>query len=73
MDKDDPLNTQMVVRSLDPNKDLFFFFYLKENDEHILHSKVPYLNIIGALIYWTMHTFPLNVSARFSFEPIRQY
>lgn len=38
MDKDDPLNTQMVVRSLDPNKDLF---YLKENDEHILHSKVP--------------------------------
>lgn len=41
MDKDDPLNTQMVVRSLDPNKDLFFFFYLKENDEHILHSKVP--------------------------------
>lgn len=70
MDKIDPLNTQMVVRSLDPNNDIF---YLKENDEHILHSKVPYLNVIGALIYWPMHTFSLNVSARFSYEPIGQH
>lgn len=70
MDKDDPLKTQMVVWYLDPNKDLF---YLKETDEHILHSKVPYLNVIGALIYWTMHTLSLNVSARFSSEPIRQH
>ena len=48
MDKSHPLSTHMVVRSLEPHKDLF---RPKEPDEEILGTEVPYLNAIGVLMY----------------------
>ena len=44
MDTTYPLSTLMVVRSLEPNKDLF---RLKELDKEILGPEVPHLNAIG--------------------------
>lgn len=38
----------MVVQSIDPKHDLF---RPKENDEEIFGPEVPYLNVIGALLY----------------------
>ena len=48
MDKSYPLSTPMVVRSLEPHKDPF---RPKKPDEEILGPKVPYLNVIGDLMY----------------------
>ena len=75
MDKAYPLSTLMVVRSLEPHKDLF---RPKTPDEEILGLEVPYLNAIGALIYLTQCTrsdiaFAVNLLARFSSEPTRRY
>ena len=55
MDKAYPLSTPMVVRSLDPKKDPF---RPKEEDEKILGPEVPYLNVIGALLYLAQCTRP---------------
>ena len=48
MDKTYPLSTHMVVRSLDPQKDLF-----RPNElyEEKLGPEIPYLNAIRALMY----------------------
>ena len=48
MDKAYPLSTLMVVRSLEPHKDLF---YPTKPDEEIFGLEVPCLNAIGALMY----------------------
>ncbi|KAM1281875.1 hypothetical protein ACFX2H_022299 [Malus domestica] len=45
--------TPMVVRSLDTKRDPF---HLKEDDEEILEPEVPYLSVIGTLLYFSsMH------------------
>ena len=75
MDKVYPLSTPMVVRSLDPKKDLFC---PKEDDEQILSPEVPYLNAIGALMYLAQCTkpniaFSVNLLAQFNSEPTRRH
>ena len=75
MDKAYPLNTPMVVRSLEPHKDLF---RPKEPNEEILGSKVPYLNVIGALTYLAQCirsniAFAVNLLTRFSSELTRKH
>ena len=75
MGKAYPLSTPMVVRSLEPNKDLF---RLKEPDEEILGPEIPYLNAIGTLMYLAQCprsdiAFAVNLLARFSFESTRRY
>ena len=48
MDKVHPLSSTMVVRSLDVKNDPFL---LCEKDEELLGPEVPYLTVIGALMY----------------------
>ena len=71
MDKSHPLSTPMVVRSLDVNKDTFS---PKEKDEELLSPEVPYLSVIGALMYLANYTHPdisltVNLLARYSSSP----
>jgi hypothetical protein len=75
MDNTNPLNTPMVVRSLDAKKDLFL--PLKE-DEEILGPKIPYLNAIEALMYLANCTrldiaFAINLLARYNSTPIKKH
>ena len=68
MDKAHPLSTPMVVRSLETIKDPFS---PKGNDEELLGPEVPYLSVIGALMYLASHTrpdisFTVNLLARYS-------
>ena len=75
MDKTRPLSTPMVVRTLEPHKDLF---RPKELDEEILDPKVPYLNAIRALMYLAQCTRPniafvVNLLAHYNFEPTLRY
>ncbi|KAL0415672.1 UNVERIFIED_CONTAM: Copia protein [Sesamum latifolium] len=75
MDKSHPLNTPMVVRSLDMKKDPF---RPRESDEELLGPEVPYLSAIGALMYLANHTrpditFAVNLLARYSSSPMRRY
>ena len=75
MDKSHPLSTPMVVRSLEVDKDPF---RPKEDTENILGPKVPYLSVIGALLYLANCTkpniaFAVNLLARFSASPIRRH
>ncbi|KAM2792524.1 hypothetical protein PS2_004168 [Malus domestica] len=70
-DKAYPLNTPMVVRSLDIKKDPFC---PKEDDELVLGPEVSYLNVIGALLYLAQCTrpniaFSVNLLARYSSAP----
>ena len=53
IDKAYLLNTPIVVRSLDINKDLFRPY---ENNKELLSHEVPYLSAIGALMYLTKNT-----------------
>ena len=48
MDKTHPLSSHIVVRSLDVKKDLFRHC---EKGEELLGPKVPYLSVIGTLMY----------------------
>ena len=48
MNEAHPLSTPMVVRSLDSKNDPF---HPKEDGEIILGPKVPYLSVIGVLLY----------------------
>ncbi|KAK4847160.1 hypothetical protein QYF36_026373 [Acer negundo] len=75
IDNAHPLSTPMVVRTLDPKKDPF---RPKENGEKILGPEVPYLNVIGALLYLAQCTrsdiaFSVNVLARLSSAPTRRH
>ena len=65
----------MVVQSLESHKDLF---HPKEPDEKLLGLEVPYLNVIGTLMYLAQCTksyivFAVNLLARFSSEPTRRH
>ena len=48
MDEAHPLSSLMVVRSLDVTKDPF---RPCENGEELLSPEVPYLSVIGSLMY----------------------
>jgi len=71
MDKSHSLCTPMVVRSLDVDKDPF---RPQEKDEELLGLEVPYLSVIGALMYLANYTrpdiaFAVNLLARYSSSP----
>ena len=75
MDKLHPLNSPVVVYSLDVNNDLF---YPKQENENLLGPKVSYLNAIGALMYLancvrSNITFAISLLTRYSFTPTRRY
>ena len=75
MNKAHPLSTPMVVRSLETIKDPF---RPKVNDEELLSPEVPYLSVIGALMYLASHTqpdisFSVNLLARYSSSPTRRH
>ena len=55
MDKSHPLSSPMVVQSLEVTKELF---QPKEENEELLGLEVPYLSVIGALMYLENYTQP---------------
>ena len=55
IDKAHPLNSPMIVRSLEVDKDPF---RPKEENEKLLGPEVPYLSAIGALMYLANCTRP---------------
>ena len=68
MDKSHPLNSPKVVRLLEVTKDLF---RPKEENEELLGPEVPYLNVIGALMYLANYSqldiaFLVNLLAKYS-------
>ena len=75
MDKAHPLSSPMVVRSLDVKNDPF---RPCEKGEELLGPEVPYLSVIGALIYLANCTRPdiafyVNLLARYSSAPTRRH
>ena len=75
MDNSYPTKTPMVVRSLDVEKDLF---RPREEEEEILGPHVPYLSVVGALMYLVNSTrldiaFAVNLLARHSAEPTKRH
>ena len=71
MDNVHPLNSPMVVRSLEVDKDPF---RPKEENEKLLGPEIPYLSAIGALMYLANCTRPdiaflVNLLARYSSAP----
>ncbi|GJY64443.1 hypothetical protein Tco_0465903 [Tanacetum coccineum] len=75
MDKAKPLSTPMVGRSLNVDNDPF---RPCEDDEEVLGPEVPYLSVIGALMYLANCTrpdisFAVNLLARFSSSPTRRH
>ena len=75
MDKSHPLNSPMVVRSLEVTKDPF---RPKEENEELLGPEVPYLSAIGALMYLANYTrpdiaFSINLLARYSSAPDKKH
>ena len=75
MDNAHPLSTPMVVRSLDAKNDPF---RPPKEDEEILGPEVPYLSVIGALMYLANCTrldisFAVNLLARYSSTPTKRH
>ena len=75
MDKTHPLSSLKVVRSLDVKNDPFRHC---EKGEELLGPEVPYLSVIGALMYLANCTrpdisFSVNLLARYSFAPTRRH
>ena len=71
MDKAHPLSSPMIVRSLDMKNDQF---HPCENGEELFSPEVPYLSVIGALMYLANCTrsdivFSSNLLARYSSAP----
>ena len=74
MDKSHPLNSPMVVRSLEVTKDPF---RPKEENEELLGYEVSYLSTIGALMYLENYTrpdiaFSVNLLARYNSAPTKR-
>ena len=70
-DKAKPSSTHMVVGTLDAKRDPF---RPKADEEEILEPEVPYLSVIGALLYLAQCTrpnisFAVNLLARYSNAP----
>ena len=75
MDKLHPINSFMVVHSLEVNKDSF---HPKEENEELFGPNVPYLSAIGALMYLANCTrpniaFSVNLLARQNSDPTKRY
>ena len=75
MDKAHPLNSPMVVRSLNVNDDPF---RPREDDKEILGPETPYLSAIGALMYLANNTrpdiaFAVSLLSRYSSTPTRRH
>ncbi|CAH9079354.1 unnamed protein product [Cuscuta epithymum] len=75
MDKAHPLTSPMVVRSLNIHDDRF---RPREDDEDILGPEVPYLSVIGSLLYLANSTRPdiafyVNLLARYNSCPTRRH
>ena len=75
MDKAHPLSSLMVVRSLDVKKDSF---RPCEKGKELLGPEVPYLSVIGSLMYLANCTrpniaFSVNLLVRYSFAPTRRH
>ena len=75
MDKAHPLSSPIVVRSLDMKNDRF---HPCEKGEELLGPEVPYLSVIGALMYLTNCTrpdiaFSVNLLARYSSAQTRRH
>ena len=75
MDKSHLVNSPMVVRSLEVNKDPF---HPQEENEELFSPEVPYLNAIGALMYLANYTrpdiaFSINLLARYSSTPTKRH
>ena len=65
----------MIVRSLEVDKDPFWPQVISEDDdEELFGLEIPYLSVIGALMYLANHTrpnisFTVNLLARYSSSP----
>ena len=75
MHKSYPSKTPMVIRTLDMEKDPF---RPKNEDEEVLGPEVPYLSVIGALMYLANQTrpdiaFAVNLLARYSATPTKRH
>ena len=75
MDKIHPLTSPMVVHSLGMKKDPFRPW---GKGEKLIGPEVPYLSVIGALIYLANCTrldiaFSVNLLARYSFTPTQRH
>ena len=75
MNEAHPLTSLMVVHSFYVKKDPFRHC---ENGEELLDPEVPYLSVIGPLMYLTTCTrpniaFPINLLARYSSAPTRRH
>ena len=71
MNEAHPLTSPMVVRSLDVKKNSF---RPCENGEELLGPEVPYLNVIGVLMYFATCirqdiAFLVNLLTRYSSAP----
>ena len=65
----------MVVRSFEVNK---YLFHLKEDNEKLFGPEVPYLSIIGALMYLAICTRPdiafyTDLLARYNYAPTKRH
>ena len=75
MDKTHPLSSSMVVRSLNVKNDPF---RTCKKGEELLGPKVPYLSVIGALMYLGNCTLPyisflINLLVRYSSAPTQRH
>ncbi|XP_047306394.1 secreted RxLR effector protein 161-like [Impatiens glandulifera] len=75
MDKAHPLSSPIIVRSFNVNKDPF---RPRMSDEELIGHEVPYLSVIGVLMYLASHTrpdisFAVNLLARYSFSPTKRH
>jgi len=75
MDKSYPTKTLMVVRSIDIKKD---HFRPPDEGEEVLGSQVPYLSVVGALMYFANSirsdiAFAVNLLARHSAKPTKRH
>ena len=75
MDKTHPFSSPMVIRSLDVKNDSF---RPCEKGKELLGPEVPYLSVIGALMYLANCTrpyivFSVNLLARYSSAPTRRH
>ena len=75
IDKAHPLSPPIFVRSLDVKKDSFRSC---EKDEELLGLEIPYLSVIGALMYLANCSRPniafyVNLLARYNSAPTRRH
>ena len=75
MHKSYPSKTLIIIRTLDMEKDPF---RPRDEDKEVLGPEVPYLSVIGALMYLANQTrpdiaFAINLLARYSAAPTKRH